>query len=89
MILFIMRIIVKAKTRAREEKVEIISQSPLDFGGGESKLEVYKVSVKEPPVSGRANQAITKALAKHFDVSPSKVMLTSGQTAKQKIFEID
>jgi len=85
-----MRIIVKAKPSAREEKVERIDQPGLDLDGG-SKLETetYKVSVKEPAVDGRANEAITKALAKYFNVARSSVRLVSGQTSCKKIFEIE
>jgi uncharacterized protein len=71
-----MKINVKAKTRAREEKVEKVDES------------YFVVSVKEPPVDGKANFAITKALAKYFGISGYNVRLVSGQSSKQKIFEI-
>ena len=48
----------------------------------------YKVSVKEPAKEGRANWAVERALAKHFNVSPSRVRIVSGQTSKTKIVEI-
>lgn len=82
-----MRILVKAKTRAKEEKVEQLTQPTLGFFNNKEQL-IYKVSVKEAPIDGKANEAIARALAKHFDVAPSQVMLVSGHTAKQKIFEI-
>lgn len=66
----------KAKPAAKEERVEQIDA--LNF----------VVSVKEPPREGRANRAITLALAKHFAVSPSQVRLVSGFAARQKMFEI-
>ena len=71
-----MKIFVKAKPLAREEKVEKIDD--LNF----------VVSVKEPPVQGRANLAIAKALADYFNVAPSQVRLVSGFSSKQKTFEI-
>jgi uncharacterized protein YggU (UPF0235/DUF167 family) len=55
---------------------------------GEKTLVVYKVSVREAPVAGQANEAITRALAKYFDVAPARIKLITGQTAKQKLFEI-
>ena len=82
-----MKIIVKAKTRAKEEKVERATQSSLGFGGI-NELVVYKVSVKEPPVDGLANEAIVRALSKYFDVPSSRIRLTNGARSKQKIFEI-
>lgn len=83
-----MRIIVKAKPSAKQEKVERLTQPSLHLEGTKIELDIYKVSVKEPPVSGRANDAIIRALAGYFDVAPSKIRLVSGQTSKKKIFEI-
>lgn len=71
-----MRILVHAKPNAKEANV-----SP----AGEGRLEV---SVKEPPIQGRANRAIITALAEHFHVAPSRVQLVSGFASREKIFEI-
>jgi len=83
------RIVVKAKTRAKEEKVERISQPTLGLDDSQNKMIEYKVWVKEAPVDGKANEAIAKALAKYFDVSKSQVSLVSGATSKNKVFEIN
>ena len=83
-----MKIIVKAKPGAREEKVKKLSQPALELDGV-IREDVYEVSVKEPPVDGRANRAIAHALAKHFGIAPSYIRLLSGYTSKHKIFEID
>lgn len=73
-----------------------VDQPAMDFGlpgQGDNirktDLVTYKVSVKEAPVGGQANEAIIKALAEYFDTAPSRVNLISGQTSKQKIFEIE
>ncbi|TSC81316.1 MAG: hypothetical protein G01um101419_836 [Parcubacteria group bacterium Gr01-1014_19] len=71
-----MKLSVHAKTGAREEKVEKISDTE------------FNVSVKEQPVEGRANLAIIKALARYFQVSPSRVRIVIGQTSRNKILEI-
>ena len=71
-----MKITVKAKPGAREEKVEKV-------GEGE-----FEVSVKEPPIKGAANKAIVKALAEYFKISIYQVTLVSGFTSRQKVFEI-
>lgn len=84
-----MRIIVKAKASAKEEKIQLLSQPALHFPGTKQEMDIYKVSIKEPPVGGQANDAITKVLAKHFNISISNIKLISGATSKQKIFEID
>jgi len=89
-----MKIIVKAKTQAREDKVERVGQPELhlpstyDVDGSHSKPIVYKVSVKEAPVDGKANEAIIEALAEYFDTAKSNITLISGQSSKQKVFEI-
>lgn len=83
-----MKIIVKAKPNAKEEKVKKVSQSTLGLGDTKREEDIYEVSVKEPPINGRANAAIARALAEHFGLAPSRVRLISGQTSKRKIFEI-
>lgn len=50
-----------------------------------SQFDIY---VNEPALDGKANAAITKALAEHFKTSKSKVVLIRGQKAKIKVFEI-
>ena len=71
-----MRISVKAKTNAKKELLEKLNDSE------------FVVSVKEPPIDGRANWAICRAVAEHFGVSPSRVSIVSGQSSKNKIVEI-
>ncbi|KKT78896.1 MAG: hypothetical protein UW76_C0044G0002 [Parcubacteria group bacterium GW2011_GWF2_44_8b] len=78
-----MKIFIKAKVNAKENKVT----PPLLKLMPETE-EYYTVSVKERPVEGRANEAITKLLAEHFKVSLSQVLLISGATSKRKVFEI-
>jgi uncharacterized protein YggU (UPF0235/DUF167 family) len=83
-----MKIIVRAKPKSKIEMMERIGQPTLDFGDTKPKVVEYKVSVKESPVNGRANEAIKKVLAKYFDVAPSLVKLLSGAHIKRKVFEI-
>ena len=71
-----MKIFVKAKPRAKIAKVEKITDNS------------FIVAVTEPPEEGRANAAITKALAEYFDTAPSRVRIVAGQTHRQKIIEI-
>jgi len=71
-----MKIFVKAKPRAREEKVERIDDSN------------YVVSVKEPPEKGKANQAIRNALAIYFKTGSSCIKIVSGHGSRSKIIEI-
>jgi len=71
-----MKINVKAKPNAREEKVERIDESN------------FVVSVKEPPEKGRANEAIRNALAVYFRIASSGVKIISGYSSRNKIIEI-
>ena len=71
-----MKIFVHAKPGARQEQVEKLDDTH------------FVVSVKALPVQGRANAAIARALAAHFEVAPSRVRIISGFTARQKVIEI-
>jgi len=71
-----MKIFIKAKPNAREEKVEKIDE------------QNYVVSVKEPPVKGKANEAIRNALAVYFKTGSACVKIVSGYSSRNKIVEI-
>jgi uncharacterized protein len=71
-----MKIFVKARPGAREEKIEKLSETQ------------FIISVKEPPKKGRANYAIAAVLAEHFSVPFSRVRLVSGFSSRQKVFDI-
>lgn len=51
-------------------------------------LGTIHVYVHEPPLEGKANNAIREALTKYFKVKKSSVMLISGEKSKNKLFEI-
>ena len=72
-----MKIFVKAKPSAKEEKVEKIDE------------QNYIVSVKEPPIKGKANEAIRNALAVYFKTGSSRVKIVSGYSSRNKIIEIN
>lgn len=72
-----MKIIIKAKPSAKEDKIEKIDEAN------------YTVHVKAPPIDGKANAAIVKLLAGHFDISPSLVEIISGHMARVKVVEIN
>ena len=48
----------------------------------------FIVAVKEPPIQGRANQAVIEALAEYFKVSQNQIKIIAGQASKRKIVEI-
>jgi uncharacterized protein YggU (UPF0235/DUF167 family) len=71
-----MKIYVKAKTRAKRPGIEQVDETH------------YVVAVKELPRDGKANWAMTQALAHHLNVPRSCVHLIAGLKSKEKIFEI-
>ncbi|MBI4023104.1 DUF167 domain-containing protein [Candidatus Berkelbacteria bacterium] len=48
----------------------------------------YRVAVTAPPERGKANAAVTAALAEHFQVPKSSVQILAGHAAWTKIVEI-
>ena len=71
-----MKIIVKAKPGAREDKIEKVDESN------------YIVYVKAFAIDGKANAAVVKGLADYFDISQSLVEIVSGHMARVKVVEI-
>lgn len=71
-----MKFFVTVKARAKVTKVERLDP------------QHFKVSVKEPPIEGKANEAVLRALAEYFNVSFSQMKLVSGQTSKYKVIEL-
>ncbi len=71
-----MKIFVKVNVNAKKEKIS-------------KNGSYFKVSVKEEPVRGKANKAVIKILANHFNISSSKIKIISGFKSKEKILKIN
>lgn len=71
-----MKIIVKVKPNAKEEKVVQISD-------GE-----YAVWVKAPPKEGKANDAIVAVLSDYFSVPKSRITILKGATSRLKVIDV-
>ncbi len=48
----------------------------------------YKVWVTAPPERGKANKAVMKLLADHFDIAQSKLELKTGGGSRDKIIDM-
>lgn len=70
-----MKIQVKTIPNAKKESVE-------------EKDGAYVVRVKAAPEKGKANEAVVKLLAKHFNVAKSQVKILRGLASRQKIVKI-
>jgi uncharacterized protein YggU (UPF0235/DUF167 family) len=51
-------------------------------------FDALHVYVSEPPLEGKANNAIRESLANYFNVKKSAVLIVSGEKSKNKIFEV-
>jgi len=71
-----MKIFVKVKTGAKEEKIEKASENN------------YVVSVKEQPKKGLANKAVIRILGRYFKVSQKNVVIVSGFSSRKKSIKI-
>lgn len=47
-----------------------------------------RVYVNQPPENGRANDAVIKLLAEHFQLPKSKIKILKGEKSREKIIEI-
>ena len=50
--------------------------------------DALKIRVAAPPTGGRANDAVATLLADLFGVDAAALVLTSGQTSRQKRFRL-
>lgn len=80
-----MKITVKVKTRAKENK---INSPKAKLFNEKDEMDFWEVSTKELPVQGRANSAVQRLLAEHFKTTTNRVVLLRGGTSKIKVFEI-
>ncbi len=55
---------------------------------GEMRGDVLTVYVTAPPDKNKANEAMLKLLAAHFDVPVSRIKLVRGATSRNKLVEI-
>jgi hypothetical protein len=51
-------------------------------------LGTLHIFVSQPPLEGKANNAVREALTKYYSVKKNAVMLLSGEKSKNKVFEI-
>jgi hypothetical protein len=71
-----MKIKVKAKPNARKNGITKLGE------------DYYEVKVTVPPEKGKANEKIRELLAKHLNIPKSRINLISGESYKEKIFEV-
>ena len=72
-----MKIAVKVKPNAKQQKVEEIS------------ADNYLIHLKSSPVDGKANRELIKLLSEKFQVRKSQVVIKLGLSSRQKVVEIN
>ncbi len=72
-----MRIKVKVKPNSRSNEVIEIAK------------DNFEVKVSVPPEKGKANKKVIELLSKHLKIPKSSISLVSGESYKEKVFEIE
>ena len=70
-------------------KIRVLPRSSKNEVIGEMADGTLKVKLTAPPVDGKANDALIKLLADHFDIAKSKIKIAAGATSKNKTIEIE
>jgi len=92
-----MRIFVKVKAGARQEKLQKLDESHFTalerrrFPPAEHVVPVltgFAAAVLAPPEKGNANRAVRKLLATHFHLPVAQVRIISGAASKNKVIEV-
>ena len=71
-----MKISIKVHPKSKKSRVVKLSEAS------------YEVWVNAAPDKGRANEAIVEAMSEYLEIAKSRLALVSGQTSKNKIFEL-
>ena len=69
-------------------KIRVLPRSSRNEIVGEMADGTLKVKLTAPPVDGKANDALIKLLAEHFDTPKNKIKIVRGLTNKNKTVEI-
>jgi len=72
-----MKIFVKVKPKAREEKVKKVDNNH------------FVVHTKEQPEKGKANVGVIRLLSSYFSLPKSKIIIISGMTSQLKVIFIN
>ncbi len=69
-------------------KIRVIPNAPKNMCVGEYG-EAVKIKIAAQAMDGKANAELIKFLAKTLDISRANVRICSGETARDKLVEID
>lgn len=69
-------------------KIQVVVHSNAKHPRIEDRAGMLHIYVFQPPVEGKANEAVRVALAKHFGLNKSQIVPARGEKSKIKIFQI-
>jgi len=72
-----MRLMIRVTPRAKQRRLKQAADG------------TWRAMVPEPPEDGRANAALIKLLAEHFDVPKRALRIVRGHVGRQKVVEIE
>lgn len=70
--------LIKVKVTTNAKKEEVIQKSE----------DSFQVKVRAKPIEGKANKAVTEALASFLKIPENKICLVRGSKTPNKIFKI-
>ncbi|MFW9986838.1 MAG: DUF167 domain-containing protein [Candidatus Odinarchaeota archaeon] len=70
-------LVIRVKPRSKRQAIRL------------DKETICQVHVKAPPIHGRANAEVQNLVAKHLEISPTKVKILSGKKAANKTLLIE
>lgn len=70
--------LIKVKVTPEADQAEVLQKEKDEF----------KVKVREKPEQGRANRAVTRALADYLNLEENEVRLVKGGKRRNKIFKV-
>lgn len=70
--------LIKVKVTPEADQAEVLRKGEDEF----------KVKVREKPEQGRANRAVTRALADYLNLEENEVRLVKGGKRRNKIFKV-
>ena len=73
---------IKLTPKASSNRIGEMKEMP----NGKQQLSLY---VTAQPDKNKANEAMLKLLAKHFDVATSRLSIIAGHTSRNKLVQID
>lgn len=71
-----MRLRVRVKPHSRKDEVKQIAS------------DAYEVRTTAPPEKGKANRQVILLLAEFLRVSPARLVIIRGETAREKVIEV-